>query len=271
MFKKILTGLITAGAGILNFFIAECNGIIDQDPSTFASGVYAATKSINASMTGLCSALLVIFCLMNVLKSAASLTELKRPEVAVKIFIRLILAEAASVESFRVLELIFSIFKDMMGKITGSKSYTFAGMPAEVKDAIDDMSLGAQAGTLALVLVFLIVSIAIGISILITVYTRFFKMFMYGAFSSVPLTTFASESTQSIGISFLKSYAGVCAQGFLIVLSFFLFSAFAGGMTAISPTSDTVMNYMISTVVQLFTLKAIISTVDAVSSKMLGL
>ena len=43
--------------------------------------------------------------------------------------------------------------------------------------------------------------------IILTVYGRFFKLYIYTAISPIPLSTFAGEPTQSIGISFLKSYA----------------------------------------------------------------
>lgn len=63
--------------------------------------------------------------------------------------------------------------------------------------------------------------------IILTVYGRFFKLYIYTAISPIPLATFAGEPTQSIGISFLKSYAAVCLEGAIIVLACIIFSAFA--------------------------------------------
>ena len=63
--------------------------------------------------------------------------------------------------------------------------------------------------------------------IILTVYGRFFKLYIYTAISPIPLSTFAGEPTQSIGISFLKSYAAVCLEGAIIVLACIIFFAFA--------------------------------------------
>ena len=49
--------------------------------------------------------------------------------------------------------------------------------------------------------------------IILTVYGRFFRLYLYTAIAPVPLATFAGQPTQSIGASFLKSYAGVCLEG----------------------------------------------------------
>jgi hypothetical protein len=118
---------------------------------------------------------------MSVIKSAASLTELKRPEVSVKIFLRFILAEAASVESFAVMDFIFSIFQAILDKITDVDMFKFKAMPKAVEEAINDMNFGTQTGSLMLTVLFIILCAGFGISILITVYTRFFKMYMYAA------------------------------------------------------------------------------------------
>ena len=40
---------------------------------------------------------------------------------------------------------------------------------------------------------------------IMTVYGRFFKLYMYTALAPVPLSTFAGEPTQSVGVSFIKS------------------------------------------------------------------
>lgn len=62
---------------------------------------------------------------------------------------------------------------------------------------------------------------------ILTVYGRFFKLYMYTAISPIPLATAAGETTQSISVTFMKSYAGICLEGAIIVLAYIIFSAFA--------------------------------------------
>ena len=63
---------------------------------------------------------------------------------------------------------------------------------------------------------------------IMTVYGRFFKLYMYTALAPIPLSTFAGESTQNVGKSFIKSYCAVCLEGAIIVLACVIFSLFAG-------------------------------------------
>ena len=62
---------------------------------------------------------------------------------------------------------------------------------------------------------------------ILTVYGRFFKLYIYTAIAPIPLATFAGQPTESIGKSFLKSYAGVCLEGAVIILACIIFSKFA--------------------------------------------
>ena len=52
-----------------------------------------------------------------------------------------------------------------------------------------------------------------------SVYGRFFRLYLYTAIAPVPLSTFAGEPSQSVGESFIKSYAAVCLEGAIIVLA----------------------------------------------------
>ena len=54
---------------------------------------------------------------------------------------------------------------------------------------------------------------------ILTVYGRFFRLYLYAALSPVALASFAGEGTSQMGRAFLKSYMGVCLQGAVIVLA----------------------------------------------------
>ena len=72
---------------------------------------------------------------------------------------------------------------------------------------------------------------------ILSVYGRFFKLYMYTAISPIPLSTFAGEPTQNVGKSFLKSYAGVCLEGAIIVLACIIFSVFASSSPVVDPNA----------------------------------
>lgn len=62
--------------------------------------------------------------------------------------------------------------------------------------------------------------------LILTVYGRFFKLYIYTALSPLPLAAFAGETTSGIGKAFIRSYAGVCLEGAVIVLACLIYSAF---------------------------------------------
>ena len=62
---------------------------------------------------------------------------------------------------------------------------------------------------------------------ILTVYSRFFKLYIATAIAPVPLASFAGQPSSSIGIAFLKSYAAICLEGCVIVLACVIFSKFA--------------------------------------------
>lgn len=59
---------------------------------------------------------------------------------------------------------------------------------------------------------------------IMSVYGRFFRLYLYTAIAPVPLSTFAGEPSQNVGKSFIKSYAAVCLEGAIIVLACIIFS-----------------------------------------------
>ena len=54
---------------------------------------------------------------------------------------------------------------------------------------------------------------------ILTVYSRFFKLYMATAIAPIPLASFAGQPSSSIGVAFLKSYAAICLEGCIIVLA----------------------------------------------------
>ena len=80
-----------------------------------------------------------------------------------------------------------------------------------------------------------------------TVYGRFFKLYMYTALAPIPLSTFAGEPSQNVGKSFIKSYCAVCLEGAVIVLFCIISSLFASSPPVVNPDAAAVtqvLNYV---------------------------
>ena len=109
---------------------------------------------------------------------------------------------------------------------------------------------------------------------IMTVYGRFFKLYLYTAIAPVPLSTFAGEPTQNVGKSFIKSYAAVCLEGAIIVLACIIISLFAASPPAIDPNAAAVTqvwSYIGELVFNMLVLVGAVKMADRVVREMMGL
>ena len=220
--------------------LAELWQLITQTPETFKGGaIWGVVVNINSALIGIGYGLLVLFFAIGVFSSAASFKELQRPEFALRHFIRFVLAKVAVGRGMEIMTAIFSICGSVVSasmNSIGDAVTTTASLPGEIVSAIEDIGFMQS---IPLWLVSFLGSLFItvmSIILILTVYGRFFKLYLYTAISPLPFASFAGENTSGIGKAFVKSYMGVCLEGAVIVLACLIYSAFLSGST---PTVDT--------------------------------
>jgi len=214
-----------------NSKLSEIFGLITLSPQDFKGGsIWRVIVNINGALQAIGLALLVLFFVAGVVKTTGSLSEIKRPEHALKLFIRFAIAKAVVTYGMDLMLALFRISQGIISTASerlGSLDDNAILLPDVIKEKI--LSVGFFE-SVPLWIVTLLGSLFITILafvMIMTVYGRFFKLYMYTAIAPIPLSTFAGEPTASIGKSFLKSYAGVCLEGIIIVLACIIFSAFA--------------------------------------------
>ena len=109
---------------------------------------------------------------------------------------------------------------------------------------------------------------------ILSVYGRFFKMFMYTAIAPIPLSSFAGEPSQNIGKSFLKGYAAVCLEGAIIVLACIIFSVFAASPPVVdvdAAAASMVWSYIGELIFNMLILVGSIKMADRIVHEMMGL
>lgn len=97
---------------------------------------------------------------------------------------------------------------------------------------------------------------------------------MYTAISPIPLSCSAGETTQNISVTFMKSYAGVCLEGAIIVLACIIFSAFAAAPPVIDPSASAISMVWSYTGELIFNMLVLVGTVkmsDRIVKEMMGL
>ena len=225
--------------------LAEIWTLISQTPASFKGGtIWGVIQTISNSLVGIGYGLLVLFFAMGVFQSAASFRELQRPEFALRHFIRFIGAKVAVGYAMDIMLAVFSICNAIAHKTMsgiGGAVTAAATLPQEITDAINALGfLDAIPLWLVALLGSMIITV-LSFILVLTVYGRFFRLYMYTALAPVPLSTFAGESTAHHGKAFLKSYVGVCAEGAVIILACLIYSAFIGtSYPAVDVTLDGV-------------------------------
>ncbi len=259
--------------------LAELWQLITQTPETFKGGqIWSAILNINSALTGIGYGLLVLFFAIGVFSSAASFRELQRPEFALRHFIRFVLAKVAVGRGMEIMTAIFSICGSVvsasMNSIGGAVSES-ANLPAEIVSAIEDVGFMQS---IPLWLVSFLGSLFITVMsfiLILTVYGRFFKLYLYTAMSPLPFAAFAGENTAGIGKAFVKSYIGVCLEGAVIVLACLIYSAF---LSSSAPTVDTSLpavtmawEYIGELVFNMLVLTGLVKGADRIVREMFGL
>lgn len=261
-----------------NSKLADIWNLVTQTPETFKGGaIWNVIKNIYGGMQAIGLALLVLFFVVGVMKTCGSLTEVKKPEHALKLFIRFAIAKIVVTYGMDLMMAIFKISQGIVSKVmTISKitSSTNSTLPTEMIKAIENCGFFESIPLWAVTLIGGLVVTVLSFIMIMTVYGRFFKLYLYTALAPVPLSTFAGEPTQSVGKSFLKSYAAVCLEGVIIVLSCIIFSLFASSPPVVDTSAAAVTQvwkYIGELVFNMLVLVGTIKMSDRVVREMMGL
>ena len=224
--------------------LAEIWQLITQSPEQFKGGaIWNVVLLIHDTMQAIGLALLVLFFVVGVVKTCGSFTEIKRPEAAVKLFIRFALAKAAVSYGLELMMALFTIVQGVISSIMSAAGMGAAQetvLPAEIVSAIESCGFWESIPLWAVALIGGLFITILSFVMVLTVYGRFFRLYIYTAIAPIPLSIFAGEPSQQVGKSFLKSYAAVCLEGAIIVLACIIFSLFASSPPAVDPNAAAV-------------------------------
>jgi hypothetical protein len=258
--------------------MGEIFQLLTVSPDQFrGGGIWNAIVTIHGALQAIGLALLVLFFVVGVVKSTANIAELKRPEIAVKLFIRFVCAKAAVTYG---LQLMLALFQIVQGVITTiMDSVGFGGnaptvLPDQMITAIENVDFLNAIPLWAVTLIGGLAITVLSFIMILTVYGRFFKLYMYTAIAPIPLSTFAGEPSQSIGKSFIKSYAAVCLEGAIIVLACIIFSLFASSPPQVDADAQAVTMvwaYVGELIFQMLVLVGAVKMADRIVREMMGL
>lgn len=263
---------------VWNAKLAEIWGLLVQTPENFKGGaVWDVITDIHGALQAVGYALLVLFFLVGVVKTCGSFAEIKKPEHALKLFVRFALAKAVITHGLELMMALFRIVQGIISNImttSGMASAAAVTIPPEMEEAIRGLTFWESIPAWAVSLIGSLVVIVLSFVMIMSVYGRFFRLYLYTAIAPVPLSAFAGEPSANVGKSFLKSYAGVCLEGAIMVLGCVIFSVFADSPLAVSPDASPVTmvwSYMGELIFNLLVLTGAIKMADRVVREMFGL
>lgn len=264
--------------GTWNSKLVEIWTLLTQDPATFkGGGIWNMMLNINGALKAIGYGLLVLFFAVSVVKTCSSFTDLKRPEHAFKLFIRFILAKAAVGYGLDLMLAIFKIVQGMVSTIitksglTGNSGTT---LPQELIDKTNQVDFLNSIPLWAVTLLGSLFITVLSFLMILTVYSRMFKLYMYTAIAPIPLSSFAGEPTSNVGKNFLRSYAGVCLEGAIIALACIIFSLFAASPPAVDPNVSAVTavwSYVAELIFNFLVLVGAVRMSDRIVKELLGL
>lgn len=261
-----------------NSKLAEIWQILTQSPETFkGGGIWQVIVQIHGALQAIGYALLVLFFVVGVVKTCGSFTEVKRPEHALKIFIRFAIAKGVVTYGLELMMALFNIIQGVTSTImqtAGFGSTEDTVLPDEIIEAVEDCGFFESIPLWAVTLIGGLFITVLSFIMIMSVYGRFFRLYLYTAIAPIPLSSFAGEPSQNIGRSFLKSYAAVCFEGAIVVLACIIFSLFASSPPVVDPDAAAVTmvwSYIGELIFNMLVLVGAVKMSDRVVREMMGL
>lgn len=252
--------------------------LITQSPEEFKDGtIWTVITNIHGALQAIGYSLLVLFFVVGVMKTCGSFAEIKRPEIALKMFIRFVLAKASIDYGLELMTSLFEIVQGIVSKImetSGLSSTTETVLPESIIKAIEKSGFWESVPLWAVTLIGSLFITVLSFIMIMTVYGRFFKIYLYTAIAPVPLSSFAGEPSSSVGKSFVKSYVAVCLEGAIIVLGCIIFSVFAASPPVVDESAATVnqvWSYVGELIFNMIVLVGTVKMSDRVVKEMMGL
>lgn len=261
------------------------NWIVENLEGAFATWnsklteIWSLCQNINTALQAIGYGLLILFFAVSIFRSTANFQDFRRPEQALRYFIRFVAAKTAVTYGMDIMTTLFTICGGIVSAVAGNLGNltgASVALPEEIKTAIDEVGFLASIPLWLVTILGSVFITVLSFVMILTVYSRFFRLYMYTALAPIPLSTFAGDMTSNTGRTFIKSYLGVCMEGAVIVLACMIFSAFvSGGSPGIADPNASavtmVWSYLAETIFNMLVLVGLVKGADRIVKEMMAL
>lgn len=161
--------------------LSEIWALITMTPQSFRGGkIWNVIVDINGAVQSIGLALLVLFFVAGVVKTCGSFTDIKKPEHAMKLFVRFALAKGAITYGMELMLSLFDIAQGAISTIMSTAGFSEAQktvLPTEMVTAIENCSFFESIPLWAVTLIGGLFIMVMSFILIMTVYGRFFKLY----------------------------------------------------------------------------------------------
>lgn len=288
----MIRGIITVWNGIMQSVTA----LLVVSPVEWSDGApWAMAANIHRDLMGVSLGLMVLFWAASFFRYIDDIHKIDFREMAGWI-LRFAVIYAAMEFSMGLMQMVLGVAVEAnMTILNYSAAIVPEEVPEDVLSAVDAINLGGigavwqQLGALfqalplsLLFLILLIVVVVCGVILIVTVYMRFMKMYVYTAIAPLPLATFAGKETDQTGRHFLKSWSAVCLEVCVISIAFAIFNASIASNDALFTFADTegmepnealwngAVNWMTNILIKIILLVGMVKGAERTIEKILG-
>ena len=172
--------------------LSEIWQLITQSPEQFKGGsIWNVIVDIHGAVQAIGLALLVLFFVIGVMKTCGSFAEVKKPEHALKLFIRFALAKGVVTYGLELMMALFNIVQGLISTIMNAAGFGSAAqtvLPQEIVTAVEDCGFFESIPLWAVTLIGGLFITILSFIMIMSVYGRFFRLYLYTAIAPVPLS-----------------------------------------------------------------------------------
>ena len=262
-----------------NARLQEIWTLLTMSPEQFRGGtIWNVIVRIYGTVQSVALGLLVLFFVAGLLQTACRYTELRRPEAVGRLFLRFLLAKGLVCRGMEILRKILSVCLGLINSLmeaSGIAQPAAQVLPESIAESIRECGFWESVPLWTVSLVAIVGITVLSLILILTVYSRFFKLYIATAIAPIPLSAFAGQPSSSIGVAFIKSYAAICLEGCVIVLACVIFSAYSASPPALGDSSlsatTLVWNYIGETIFNMLVLVGCVKLSDRLIRELMGL
>ncbi|MGI6579101.1 MAG: type IV secretion system protein [Saccharofermentanales bacterium] len=216
----------------ISFLETILNQIIEfvSNSNVYFSNANPVWTNIMNLISGTAFGLVVVFTYINIIQTTLNIKDARRLEPWVQPFLRFAIVVGLVLSSPLLIQWIADIGAGLISTLLSDTTLSpdFSTTKTVISVWTSTAPFGTQwlanIGVLVIILIIYVLVLALGVMIVVTLLTRQFKLMIYAAISPVALSQAASEQTQQSALNFMKKFAALALQGFIIIVIVNLYS-----------------------------------------------